>query len=90
MNTTTKQLMFSLITGDIYTIESDELKNMDKYQIPLKQRPSESCNKCFGRLYTGYNTTIKIYTLCPKCTTKCVDFNLLKSEEFEIETIKNA
>lgn len=54
---TNKQLMFSLITGDIYTIESDEIKNMDKYQIPLKKRPSNSCNKCFGRFYIGYNIT---------------------------------
>lgn len=86
----TKQLLFSLITGDIYTIDADEYKNMDKYQIPLLKKPSEGCSRCFGRMHDGYNTTIKAYVLCKKCVNKCVDFKLLKSETIDIETIKNA
>jgi len=85
-----KQLMFSLITGDIYEIESDELKNMDKYQIPLCKRPSSSCKSCYGRLHEGYNQTIKVYMPCHKCMKKCADFTLLKNENINIETIKNA
>ena len=69
------QLMYSLLTGDIYTIESDELKNMDRYQIPLKKRPSSSCNKCYGRMYSGYDPQLRIYTICSKCANRCVDFD---------------
>lgn len=86
----TKQLMFSLLTGDIYTIESDELKVADRYQIPLVKRPHPSCKKCYGRMYSSFNETLKIYTLCSKCVSKCVDFNAMKNENIEIETIKNA
>jgi hypothetical protein len=89
MSDTPKQLLFSLITGDIYQIEVDEMKNMDKYQIPLTKRPSTSCKKCYGRFHIGYNTVVKVYRLCPKCIPSCVDFNLLASETFEIETAKH-
>lgn len=82
-------LMFSLITGDIYTIESDELKNMDKYQIPLKKRPPSSCKQCYGRMYTGYNSTLKVYQFCHKCANTCIDFKVM-NDDLEIETIKNA
>ena len=89
-NTTpARQIMFSMITGDIYEIEADELKNMDKYQIPLKMRPSGSCRKCYGRMYSDFNRTLKIYTPCSKCVNRCVDFDKYK-EEVEIETAKNA
>lgn len=84
-----KQLMFSLVTGEIYTIEPDELKNMDKYQIPLIKRPSR-CKTCYDRFYVGFNTTLKVYSLCARCVTRCVDFTKLPSQEFNIETIKNA
>ncbi len=85
-----KLLIFSLITGDIYQIESDEYKNMDKYQIPLLKKPSDKCNKCFGRMHTGFNETLKIYQICPRCVNKCVNFAQLRSEEIDIETTKNA
>lgn len=85
-----KQLMFSLNTGDVYTIEADELKNMDKYQIPLKQKPSSSCKKCYGRMHVGFNLTTKVYMPCRRCVTKCVDFKQIANEEIQIETVKNA
>lgn len=85
-----KQAMFSLVTGDIYFIEPDEYKNMDKYQIPLKKLPSSSCKQCYGRMYIGFNTTLKIYQLCHKCANTCVDINLMGHEDLEIETIKHA
>ncbi|MFA5754051.1 MAG: hypothetical protein WC905_01665 [Patescibacteria group bacterium] len=85
----TRQLMFSMITGDIYEIESDELKNMDKYQIPLIKRPSRSCVKCYGRMYSDFNKQLKIYTPCSKCVNRCVDFGKYQ-EDVEIETTKNA
>jgi len=85
-----KQLMFSMITGDIYNIESDELKNMDKYQIPLIKRPKSSCTACYGRMHDSYNEDLKIYHLCRKCTSKCVDFKQMRSETIDVETIRNA
>lgn len=82
--------MFSMITGDIYTIESDELKNMDKYQIPLLKRPSSSCKKCYGRMYSGFLPNQKLYQPCQKCANTCVDFTKLANEVIETETVKNA
>jgi hypothetical protein len=90
METIKKQLMFSLLTGDMYEIEIDEYKNMDKYQIPLISRPSSSCKKCYGRMYSGKNLTMNIYIPCSRCMNKCIDQNLIKMDNLEIETIKNA
>jgi hypothetical protein len=84
-----RQLIFSMVTGDIYEIEADELKNMDKYQIPLIRRPSPSCRKCYGRMYSDYNITLKLYTPCRKCVNRCVDFSKYQ-EDVEIESFKNA
>jgi len=85
-----RQLMFSLITGDIYEIESDEYKNMDRYQIPLTKRPSSSCKKCHGRMYSGKSLTLGIYVPCSRCMNKCIDHALLNMDNLEIETIKHA
>ncbi len=79
MNEESKQLMFSLITGDIYVILADEIKNMDDYQVPLKSRPSPKCNKCFGRLYTSKDVIHNLYIMCPKCMIKCIDMDKIKS-----------
>jgi hypothetical protein len=65
-------LYFSLFSGEIY--ESEE-KLSDPFQILLRQRPNANCKKCFGRLYTSYNTTKKIYELCPRCLKKCIIIN---------------
>ena len=87
---TKKQIMFSLITGDMYEIEADEYKNMDKYQVPLVKYPSQSCKKCHGRMYSGRNLTLNIYVPCSRCMNKCIDHNLLKTDNIEVETIKHA
>ena len=84
------QLMYSLVTGEIYTIESDELKNMDKYQVPLLKRPPQSCKRCYGRMHEGFNITLKVYMPCSKCASKCIDFKTMKNEVLDIETVKNA
>lgn len=74
-----KQLMFSLITGDLYTILSDELKNMDEYQVPLIKKPKDNCNKCYGRFYTGKNLTHNLFIMCPKCSPKYIDLQKVKT-----------
>jgi hypothetical protein len=83
--TNKKILIFSMVTGDIYTIEKDELKNMDQQQVPLVKRPSSSCKKCYGRFHAGYNRTTGVYMPCSKCIKKCVDFESLLSEGNKIE-----
>ena len=84
-----KKLYFSLLSGEIYEIEEDEVKNLDKYQIPLLSRPRHSCRKCYGRLYTGYNATLKVFQICQPCVDRHVDFKSLPAEEFQIETPKH-
>jgi hypothetical protein len=78
-------LYFSLITGDIYKVEDDEIKHLDKYQIPLKKRPSNSCKKCFGRFYWGKDLKTGIHVPCPKCMSSCIDWNKIKEGEIGID-----
>lgn len=85
-----KQLYFSLLSGEMYYVEKDEIKNLDKYQIPLKKKPKSSCNKCYGRMYIGFNLTLKIYEICRKCAHSCIDFSFVenKSIDIDVETMK--
>ncbi len=73
-------MYLSLTTGQIYTIEKDEIKHQDVYQLPLKKRPSVSCNKCYGRGYIGTSKKTKMLTLCNTCMRKCVDTDLIKEQ----------
>jgi hypothetical protein len=72
--------IFSLTTGSIYTIQKDELDKLDDLQIPLLSIPSSSCKKCYGRLYTGYNTVTKNYVLCKGCLRKYADMEYIKNK----------
>lgn len=71
--------VFSLITGEIYSIQNDEVKNLDEYQVPLKRLPKPSCSACYGRLHKGFFLKHKLYKLCNKCGPKCIDLEKLKS-----------
>jgi len=42
-------------------IAGDQFKHLDLNLI------KESCNKCFGRGFTGYNLVKKQYIVCHKC-----------------------
>ena len=86
-NEADKILIFSMVSGEIYPIERDELNNTDQYQIPLLKKPS-SCKKCYGRFYVGYNLTTQYYTPCSKCARKCVDYESLATKALEIEKSK--
>lgn len=72
-----RKLFLSIISGEIYEIDEDEIKNLDAYQIPLKQRPNSSCKKCYGRGYIGFNIITKSYELCRRCGRKIIDFDFL-------------
>lgn len=78
------RLFFSLTSGEIYNIAEDEVKNLDKNQIPLKNRPKDNCKKCYGRMYESKHLrkesegwVFDYYTPCSKCSKKCVDFEYL-------------
>jgi len=88
--TPVNKLIFSLITGDIFEMEADEMKNIEKHQIPLTHKPQRSCKKCYGRMHQGFNIVTQAYELCVKCKTKCIDFNNLTHDEIDLETIKTA
>ena len=79
------KLYFSLISGDMYYIEDDEINNLDKQQVPLTRKPDSNCKKCYGRFHTGFETIKKYYIPCPKCMRKCVDWEALKESEITVE-----
>jgi len=74
------KLYYSLISGDMYYVEEDEIKNLDKSQVPLVKKPNSSCKTCYGRFYMGYDPKKKFYVPCPKCMNKCVDWKSMKED----------
>ena len=73
------------MSGKIYEVEEDEIKNLDDYQIPLNSKPKPNC-KCYGRGYKLYNRTQQYYQPCPQCIRKKV-FDLDKMKR-DVETKK--
>ena len=80
------KLYFSLISGDLYYIEEDEVKNLDKSQVPLLHKPKPNCKKCYGRFHTGFETIRKHYIPCPKCMKTCIDWEAIKDDEIVVES----
>ena len=60
----------SIITGEIFKIEEDDVKTLFKYQIPLKKKPNQSCKKCYGRGWVSTDPKNGLHYLC-KCIEKC-------------------
>lgn len=67
------QLVFSLISADLYEIPEDEIVNLDSAQVPLTSMPPSNCRKCFGRGYTAKDIISNLYMVC-SCTRKRIDF----------------
>jgi len=84
-----KQLYFSATSGVIYELPKDMNKALDQYQVPLLNQPKSNCTKCFGRLYTGYNLSLKAFNICPKCGHRIIDYVQIK-EHMNVETPKQA
>ena len=82
------KLFFSLITGNLYYVEEDEVKNLDQAQLPLKQKPSSSCKKCYGRFYVGRDINRNYYIPCPKCGLKCIDQEALKDKDIVVHSAR--
>jgi len=66
---TDKLYAFSVITGQVFPIESDEIKLLFKYQIPVTGKPKSSCKKCYGRGFTEIDTKTKFHIMC-RCLSK--------------------
>jgi len=80
------KLYFSMISGDMYYIEEDEIKNMNSSQLPLIGKPKDNCKKCHGRFHQGYEIHKKYYVPCSKCFKKYIDWSAMKHEDAIIET----
>lgn len=63
---------YSLVTGRIERILSDEVNLLETYQIPLVKRPNDSCKKCYGRGYITYDSFNMAYLPC-NCVKKLID-----------------
>lgn len=64
-----KLYAFSVITGQVFDIDEDDIKTLFNYQIPITEKPNSSCKKCFGRGYSGIDTNTKFHYMCA-CTSK--------------------
>lgn len=73
---TPKKIYYSLLSGTVYTVNEEETKNLDKFQLPLLKKPKDSCKKCYGRGYFGYEPKLKYYPPC-SCLKKLIDFDTL-------------
>lgn len=78
-------LYYNLVSGDMYYVMQDEVKNLDKYQIPLLKKPNSSCRHCYGRGYEGKDTKVNLYRPC-RCMQRCIDFSVAK-DSIEAEKI---
>ena len=67
----TKLYAFSVITGQVFDIDEDDVKTLFNYQIPITEQPNSKCKKCYGRGYTGIDANTKFYHMCP-CTSKSI------------------
>jgi hypothetical protein len=79
-------LFFNMVSGDFYYIMPDEVKNLDKYQLPLLKKPSSSCKHCMGRGFEGKHVKMNIFMVC-RCMQRCINFE--KAKEFiDVDQIK--
>jgi len=75
VHSTGKIIFYSLLSGQVYTVDSDEVENLDQFQVPIKKEPDHSCKKCYGRGYIGFDVHKKYYKMC-RCINKHIDREL--------------
>lgn len=78
-----KKWIFSLVSGELFQIEEDEIKTLFNYQLPLLKKPSGSCDKCYGRGYKGIESRQGFYIPC-MCVLKNVDKSNIKGEHIDL------
>ncbi len=75
------KLFFSLISGELYKVQEDEVKNLDNFQIPLVKPPLSHCRKCYGRMHIGFNDTHQRFEICHRCGRACIDFKAIEESK---------
>jgi hypothetical protein len=63
---------YSVFSGIIYEVCSDEIPVLDDGQVPLISKPSTSCKHCYGRGYDVHDKKRGIYCVC-RCMKKHID-----------------
>jgi len=74
----TTKTIYSVFSGTFYDILEKDIKLLDVGQIPLTDKPSNSCKKCLGRGHIGREQKTFAYDIC-NCIRKKIDFEYLKS-----------
>jgi hypothetical protein len=72
-----------LFNSTYYSIFADDFKLLSEGQLPLKKKPSSSCKKCYGRGYSGKNTTDFTYIPC-SCLKKQINVDILLTRNANI------
>ena len=78
-----KLYAFSIITGQVFEIQEEDLKVLYNYQIPVTDLPKTNCKKCFGRGYQAKDVKTQFYFMCP-----CLQKHLLKGVDFSNLVVK--
>jgi hypothetical protein len=68
-----KLYAFSIVTGQVFDIEQEDIETLYTYQVPLKQKPKANCKKCYGRGYVDRTSQTKMYNMCPCLSTRIAD-----------------
>jgi hypothetical protein len=72
------KLIYSVFSGTYYDVLEKDVKLLNVGQLPLKDKPSNSCKKCYGRGHLGKEQFTYAYAIC-NCVRKKIDFDLVKS-----------
>jgi hypothetical protein len=72
------KLIYSVFSGTYYEVLEKDIKILDIGQIPLKEKPPNSCKKCNGRGYIGRDIKNYAYEVC-NCVRKKIDFDYIKT-----------
>jgi hypothetical protein len=73
-------LIFSVFSGTYSEYPEYDKKLLRPGHIPLLKKPKSNCKKCFGRGFSGRDTSNLTYNLC-SCMYKILDLELLKEIE---------
>lgn len=80
MKTKEFKYYYSLVTGRVEKILSDEINLLETYQIPLNKSPKNNCNNCYGRFNLSYDKFNMVYKPCT-CVKKVIDLENYKTSE---------
>ena len=72
VNKDDKLWAISIITGQIFPIQKEDVPLLFQYQIPLKALPKSNCKKCHSRGWT-HLTENKLHSICPCLAKRFMD-----------------